>query len=172
MKRMDDEETWKPTCYRGYEVSNFGRVRSIDRIVIDVRGRLRRHKGRVRVPQVDDKGYESVNLSLGGPDVRRCMVHQLVAEAFIGPRPDGMWVCHNDGNSRNNTPGNLRYDIPEENARDTVRHGHNRNLQKTHCLRGHPYSGYNLINSYTIRAGIKHPVRVCRTCKNERRRKK
>jgi hypothetical protein len=43
--------------------------------------------------------------------------------AFIGPRPDGMSVCHNDGDLLNNHYTNLRYDTPKANTADMLIHG-------------------------------------------------
>jgi len=50
-------------------------------------------------------------------------VHDLVAEAFIGDRPDGMAIAHRDGNSVNNLPANLRYCSYRENEADKAAHG-------------------------------------------------
>lgn len=49
-------------------------------------------------------------------------VHHLVLEAFVGPRPPGLECCHNDGNSMNNKPGNLRWDTHQANMEDLKRH--------------------------------------------------
>jgi hypothetical protein len=43
--------------------------------------------------------------------------------AFIGPKPDGMVVCHNDGDKLNNHYANLRYDTHKSNASDMLLHG-------------------------------------------------
>lgn len=68
------------------------------------------------------KGYAVLKLRRGGRTV--CVsVHRLVAEAFIGPRPDGMDVCHNDNNRLNNHYANLRYDTRRGNLADRDRHG-------------------------------------------------
>lgn len=64
----------------------------------------------------------NVMLSKGGKQYHH-YVHHLVLEAFVGPRPDGMQACHNDGNACNNTPQNLRWDTIASNRRDAVRHG-------------------------------------------------
>jgi hypothetical protein len=54
---------------------------------------------------------------------RMAKVHQLVMEAFVGHRPIGMEVCHNDGNNGNNRWTNLRYDTRAANERDKKKHG-------------------------------------------------
>jgi hypothetical protein len=50
-------------------------------------------------------------------------VHTLVLLAFVGPRPIGMEVCHNDGNPKNNELSNLRWDTHKANQQDMSRHG-------------------------------------------------
>lgn len=50
-------------------------------------------------------------------------VHQAVLLAWIGPRPDGMEACHNDGNHKNNTVENLRWDTRSANRLDAIKHG-------------------------------------------------
>lgn len=134
-----------------YEVSDAGDVRSLDR---KVRGR--RVQGRVLRPAPNPKGYLIVILSGLGRRVGY-PVHRLVAEAFLGPRPIGMHTCHNDGDNRNNTVTNLRYDTQSANELDNVRFGRNANAAKTHCLRGHEYTPEN-----TMRGG--GTSRRCRAC--------
>lgn len=50
-------------------------------------------------------------------------IHRLVLEAFVGPCPDGMEACHNDGNPTHNHISNLRWDTHKNNLADCVRHG-------------------------------------------------
>jgi hypothetical protein len=50
-------------------------------------------------------------------------VHRIVLEAFVGPCPGGWQCCHNDGDTSNNSVGNLRWDTPRENNADKIRHG-------------------------------------------------
>jgi len=50
-------------------------------------------------------------------------IHVLVMEAFVGPRPEEMEICHNDGNPGNNRKDNLRYDTPKNNNKDKIKHG-------------------------------------------------
>lgn len=72
---------------------------------------------------VDCDGYLRTTLFR---DAKRFIfgVHRLVLEAFVGPRPDGMECCHNDGNRQNNRLENLRWDTVKGNARDRELHGH------------------------------------------------
>lgn len=49
--------------------------------------------------------------------------HQLVCAKHHGPKPDGMEVCHNDGDVTNNTPDNLRWDSHRNNMLDAHTHG-------------------------------------------------
>jgi len=65
--------------------------------------------------------YFGATSDLGERKIKK--VHIAVAEAFIGPRPDKMYVCHNDGNKLNNLVNNLRYDTPEGNWKDRINHG-------------------------------------------------
>lgn len=96
-------DIWRPVIgYEGrYEVSHLGRVRSL----------LRAHLGqppRLLAPTPDDHGYPKVTLS---KDSRRkcCHVHNLVAAAFIGPRPAGHIVHHKDDRPDNPRASNLTY---------------------------------------------------------------
>jgi hypothetical protein len=67
-------------------------------------------------------GHLKVNLSRGGRKYQR-LVHRLVLAAFVGPCPEGLVCCHGDGDPANNRVENLRWDTPQANADDTLRHG-------------------------------------------------
>ena len=120
-------EIWKPVVgFEGlYEVSDHGRVRSVDRY-IDRRRKGGTHKafcrGKVMSPGPHRGGYETITLHDAGAETCTT-VHVLVAAAFIGPRPEGHQVCHNDGNRKNSRAANLRYGTPSENAADKHLHG-------------------------------------------------
>jgi hypothetical protein len=62
-------------------------------------------------------------LAVGANGKDRRYVHQLVCEAFRGPRPHGAQVRHLDGNPHNNACTNLVWGTPKENAADKIRHG-------------------------------------------------
>lgn len=121
-------EVWKPVPgFLGrYEVSTLGRVRSLDRVV-PKRNRWGREgttsfRGRVLSQKVRRDGYLEVALHDEG-ESRSWLVASLVALAFIGPRPEGMQVCHEDGKKDNARAANLRYDTPAGNNADKLLHG-------------------------------------------------
>jgi hypothetical protein len=98
--------------------------------------------------------------------VRHETVHHLVARAFIGERPDGLQVCHGDGNKTNNAAANLRYDSISANVRDSVEHGTQVHARKTKCSQGHAFDAANTkwVNTPSGRG------RQCRICHRERMR--
>ena len=75
-----DKEVWKDVKgYEGYyQVSNYGRVRSVDRV--DMRGQHR--KGKVLANSLNSGGYLLVDLHRDRK-VKYCLVHRLVAGEFI-----------------------------------------------------------------------------------------
>lgn len=130
MSAASDIETWKPiTGFIGvYEVSDYGRVRSLDKVVYQAKtarypnGRRVVRKGKILKPARRPNGYLFIGLY---DDYQRTLIsiHKLVMDAFIGPMPCGMERCHNDGNRQNNRLSNLRYDTSAGNHADRRDHG-------------------------------------------------
>jgi hypothetical protein len=108
-------ERWVPLPgWEGhYIVSSEGNVHSLARRQAD--GRVR--GGMMLTPCPDGNGYLCVTLSRDGKSVTR-RVHDLVAAAFIGPKPGGKQVRHLNGNQRANRSRNLRYGSQSQNERD------------------------------------------------------
>lgn len=102
-------------------------------------------------------GYLMVSLSRAGKG-RSVLVHRLVAEAFLGPRPPDAQIRHLNGDRFDNRLENLAYGSASENMQDRIAHGRNPELNKTHCPQGH---AYDTANTYITRAGH----RICRECK-------
>ena len=57
-------------------------------------------------------------------------VHRLILLAFVGPCPDKMECCHNNGNCQDNRLDNLRWDTKASNAEDKRRHGVDNNAER------------------------------------------
>jgi hypothetical protein len=60
-------------------------------------------------------------------------VHDLMLEAFVGPRPEGEECLHADDIGSHNVIGNLRWGTRTENLLDCVRNGNHYWANKTHC---------------------------------------
>ena len=99
-------EKWRPVPgYTRYEVSTFGRVRSVDHI--DNLGR--KHHGKILRQVSDGKGnylYVTMTSPIGS---RRESVHRIVASAFL-PNPEGYnEINHIDEDKKNNSVWNLEW---------------------------------------------------------------
>ena len=120
-------ELWRPIPgYDGiYEASDQGRVRSWRN------GRWgRNHWPKVLKTSGNGRGYEQLTLVRPDGKHQKTTVHACVAAAFLGPRPEGDEVCHQDGNGMDSRLANLRYDSPAKNQADKVSHGtHNRGVR-------------------------------------------
>ena len=164
---MDDKqptiERWRDIPgHPGYQVSDHGRVRGLDRTTTTTNGQVRHYKGKILSTPLNTGGYQTVHLYTHGKSRKR-YVHALVAEAFIGPRPEGMEVCHNDGDPTNNSLENLRYGTRSDNMLDRVRHGTDPQASRTHCSLGHELFAENLRASV---AKLGH--RKCLACNRAR----
>ena len=154
-----NDELWKdvPGWEGRYQVSNHGRVRSVDRVIQRNNGTTQRLKGKLLRPGLT-RGYPHINL-YRNDKWHPYYVHTLVLLAFVGERPENMECLHKDGNPKNARLENLRWGTSSENNQDIVRHGNNHNLNKTHCPRGHLLVEPNLIKHQLKRGG-----RVCLAC--------
>lgn len=106
------------TGYEGYyEVDQFGRVFSLDRIVtVEDNGRIydKPIKGRQMKQTTHSKGYKTVALTKDGKTTTQ-YVHRIVAEAFI-PNPNNLsMVNHKDEDKTNNFADNLEWCTCEYN---------------------------------------------------------
>ena len=157
-------EEWRPVLgWEGlYEVSDQGRVRSVDRIVRNRPGVTLTIRGQVLKPRVSKGGYLVVWLYNDGAR-REQPTSRLVCAAWHGPCPPDMECRHLDDDKTNNTPENLCWGTRSENTYDKIRNGRHPMAAKTHCKRGH---AFDEVNTY------RNPAtgsRRCRKCKRLRR---
>lgn len=85
-------EEWK-IVFEDYEISNLGNCR---RNGITING------------SIQNRGYKYFQVQREGKRINK-LFHHLVAEAFIGERPNGLVIDHIDQNKLNNNVNNLRY---------------------------------------------------------------
>lgn len=102
-------ERWLPVVgYESlYEVSDLGRVRSYARSSVPY----------VLTPTPKSTGYLRLRFSVSGVKTTK-PVHKIVAEAFIGPPPEGTEVRHLNDDPSDNRWANLVYDTHSQNMQD------------------------------------------------------
>lgn len=151
-------ERWKAVPeYEGlYEVSDFGRVKSLDRVTNGGR-----QKGMIRRLTDTPSGHLCVSLSREGVQ-KTYLVHRLVLRAFVSDCPPDTETRHLNDDPKDNRLANLRWGSRPENMLDRVRNGRHHNAIKTHCKYGHMFTPENTIQG--------HRSRRCRTCGQRRQR--
>lgn len=105
------KEIWKPIGgYEGlYEVSSFGRVRSVDRMIYHsgFEKKIFRH-GKILKPGISKYGYYRVRLSKGDKGTV-VSIHRLVGLAFLNNPNNYSQINHKDENKKNNCVNNLEW---------------------------------------------------------------
>lgn len=107
---MTPKEEWRTIPgFPDYRVSSLGQVASV------------KQGFRILAGGKTEMGYRNVLLYNTG-ERKTFRVHALVAEAFHGPRPEGLVIRHLDGDQLNNAAQNLRYGTAADNLEDMRRH--------------------------------------------------
>jgi hypothetical protein len=158
---MTAVETWRPVVdLEGiFEVSDWGQLRSVDRLVVRSNGRSFQLRGRVLKLFPDVSGYLGTTVRVDGQPIRLC-AHVEVAAAFIGPRPEGLVVRHLDGDPQRNDLQNLAYGTPSESIMGIIRRGNHRHFSAVRCKWGHLLAGANV----TPLSQTRPRTRMCLSC--------
>lgn len=103
-------EIWKDVeGFNGYQVSNIGNVRSLDRFVLSKDGKLIPKHGRVLQPIIDVDGYRRVHITNDDGKRKIVKISRLVAKAFIPNPNDYPVVNHKDLDRTNDKCDNLEW---------------------------------------------------------------
>lgn len=161
------EEIWKDIViekngvvydYTGlYQVSNYGRVRSVDRV--DSRGR--KLNGRVLKQATNNTGYLYVNLSKTGK-TRMFSVHRLVATAFIPNTQGSTDVNHKDEDPTNNRTDNLEWTTHAKN----ITYSTHKWEREVICIETGKV--FNSITQASQELGI-HVSSICKCCRDKQK---
>jgi len=110
------KEEWKDILnHEGrYQISSYGRVKNLRRLVNSKNNSKRVVKERIRKPQIKKSRYHITSLSYSGISIT-LSVHQLVAQAFMPGFIKGTELNHIDGNPGNNRINNLEISNPSHN---------------------------------------------------------
>ena len=102
-------EEWRDVVgYEGYyQVSNLGRVRSLDRSLPTSTGLIRHYTGKELKQRVNANGYLTVSITFDGRS-KSYLVHRLVAEAFIDNADMSLNINHINGVIQDNRVENLQ----------------------------------------------------------------
>lgn len=117
-----NEEIWKCIPFAGdYQVSNKGRVRSLDRVIKTKKGN-RVLPGVLLKGGINPGGYLMVSIR-HNTVIFPTLVHRLVLLTFIGLPPEGKKIgMHKDDNKLNNNLSNLKWGSASENNQQTYDH--------------------------------------------------
>ena len=179
---MSESEVWKDiTGYESrYEVSDLGRVRSLDRYSKHSTSKTGfiLQKGQMLKPYMSKKGYLKVDLGDGFGKRKSVYVHRLVAIAFIDNPMNYNQVNHIDGVKTNNRLDNLEWCNNSMNQLHAYANG----LNKPSPLAGKPKRPVYQIDKKTneivarfdsiaeagIALGMKKPSNIITVCKGNR----
>lgn len=132
-------EEWRPIKnFEGkYEISSFGRVKSLARTVVH-RNRTQPKSERILKNRINQRGYCVVVLCKDNKTYPN-LVHRLVAETFIPNPLNKPVVDHIDTDRQNNKVENLRWVTTKENCLNPLTR-----KKSSQSKKGHPYWGRKL----------------------------
>lgn len=129
-------EEWRDVKgYEGlYQVSNKGNVKSIPHLIkANISGGTRITKGKEKKARKGWHGYKTISLCKEG-ELKTCLLHRLVAEAFVDNPNNLPAVNHIDGDKDNNSCSNLEWCTNADNSRHAVESGLITTAKKVRCI--------------------------------------
>lgn len=125
------KETWATIPgLEYYEASTFGRIRSVERTIVQANGKIRTFPSKLLKHFIDDCGYPRICLYKNRSIGTKYKVHRLVALAFIHNPDNKPVVNHIDSDRTNAHVENLEWCTVSENVQHSIRSGMNTNVGK------------------------------------------
>jgi hypothetical protein len=164
-------EIWKDIeGFEGlYQVSNYGKVCSLNHTKKDKRGRAVHYKGKMMKPQPNSKGYLRVLLKKNGKQ-HHLFVHRLVALHFVvNPSPNEYSVVnHLDSNYLNNNSDNLEWTTIRGNMHHAIQKGRMKRTEQwlKHLRESNEKNGKSVVGT-NIETGETISFICLNDCRNE-----
>lgn len=126
MADQPNAEIWQPVPnYIGYEVSDFGRIRSLDRMVVRKNGAFQKRSGSIMTPSTDSSGYFQIKLTNDTGIRTAISLHRIVALVFVpNSNPELLVeVNHENGIKKDNYFRNLKWVTSPDNKKHALETG-------------------------------------------------
>ena len=119
-----EREIWKPIkeYEKLYEVSNLGRIKSLEHFVIGKKHSLRKIGNKIRKLSSDKRGYPSITL-IKNNKYHKERVHRVVAKTFIPNYKNLREVNHKNGIKTDNKIENLEWVTSQQNIQHALKNG-------------------------------------------------
>lgn len=105
-----------------YQISNIGRIKSLDRIILTKNNKKQFYKGIILKQTPDKNGYLRIKLSKNNKIFTK-QIHTLVAQTFIPNLNNLPEINHKDFNKQNNCVDNLEWCTRKENMQHALLNG-------------------------------------------------
>lgn len=127
------KEIWKQIVNfeNDYEISNMGNVRSKERRIIKSNGAIILYPQKIKKTFLQPHGYNSTCLCKNNI-LKYCLIHRLVAEAFIPNVYNKPQINHKNGIKNDNRVENLEWVTARENSIHSRKTGLNMNYGENH----------------------------------------
>lgn len=114
---MSKMEEWRDIdIFEGlFKISNLGRIKKVGNTVTRSDGVTIKYPVRMLKSHLTKDGYERIRLT-SGSDGKNCLIHRLVAQAFLNNNDNKPEVHHKDENKQNNKVDNLEWVTHKENT--------------------------------------------------------
>ena len=169
-----ENEVWKDIVgYEGiYQISNLGRIKSLEKNKIDSRGRIYKRKEKILKPRKTNRYY---TIALYKNNKREdFLLHRIVAETFIPNADNKPFINHKDENCFNNCSDNLMWCTHKENMNWGTRnkriskHSKSKRKVNQYDMDGNFIKQWDCMTDFYKSKGLKLKTGIIECCKGRR----